>query len=59
MKTCLKVGLLVLLALLLAAGAALAVDNPGSGPDQVTAQPGPSASADTPPAQPGLRWMFV
>jgi hypothetical protein len=62
MKTCLNVGLLVLLALLLAAGAALACDGddcgntPGSGPDKVAARPAPSAPALTPQVP---SWMFV
>jgi hypothetical protein len=61
-KTCLNVGLLVLLALQLAAGAALACEGPncpntpGSGPDKVAARSAPSAPAVTPQVP---SWMFA
>jgi hypothetical protein len=59
MEKTLKVSFVVLLALLLAAGAALAGGNPGSGPDKVAAPPAPAAPMVTPQAQPGLKWMFA
>jgi hypothetical protein len=56
MKTCLKVGLLVLAAVLLAAGAALACDNPscntpGIDQDKVSARPADPAPAGQPGTQ--------
>jgi hypothetical protein len=59
MEKTLKVSFVVLLALMLAAGAALASDNPGSSPDKAAAQPAPSTPVVTPQAQQGLQWLFA
>ena len=69
MEKTLKVSLLVLLAVLLAAGAALACDGgnpncntPGIGPDKVAAQPAapaPAAQPGRPRRRPGRSWRAL